>query len=151
MNLSLIKIKKHFPHFNERPITADDFWQLVRGEKKQLTVAQMPLLVDGYYTARGERHYILIDSRLSGVRWLHTALHELHHYLFDVPGQNEGYTFYRNGRYLDRREYRADAFATIAVLPWPELVRISAEDLTSTPWLCDLVRDRIAVRTDFGI
>ena len=33
MNLSLIKIRSVFPHFNERPITTDDFWDATKKAK----------------------------------------------------------------------------------------------------------------------
>jgi len=150
MELSLIRIRALFPHFNERALTADDFWAVVDSDKK-LRAKTMPLPIDGYYSIRKGRHYILIDSKLTGVRWLHTAFHELHHYLFDVPGENDNYTFYRNGEYIDRCEYRADAFALCCILPWPELIEITSDDIENCPDLGPLVRDRIAVRTHFGI
>ncbi len=149
MNLSLIKIRSIFPHFNERPITTEDFWRVAKREN--IRVRPMPLLVDGYYTFRRGKHFILINSELTGVRWLHTALHELHHYLFDIPGENENYTFYRNGTIIDRREYRADAFATIGVMPWPELLHLAEEGIEAGSPLADLARDRIVVRTHFGL
>lgn len=149
MNLSLIRIRFVFPYFNERPITNEEFWQAVKKEK--IIVKQLPLLVDGYYTCRRGRHYILIDSKLSGIRWLHTALHELHHYLFDVPSDRDGGTFYRGGKIIDRREYKADAFALCGIMPWPELIQITPADLAGDPTLANIVRDRIAVRADFGI
>ncbi len=149
MNLSIIKITSIFPHFNERPITIADFWQVV--ERNGIICKNMPLIVDGYYTHRLGQDIILINENLTGMRWLHTALHELHHYLFDAPGSEDEYTFYRNGTAVDRREYRADAFALIGIMPWPELVKLTPADLASCPWLADAVRDRIAVRTHFGI
>ena len=109
------------------------------------------MLPDGYYTYRRGRHYILINQRLNGVQWLHTAFHELHHYLFDVPGENDNFTFYRDGKYIDRREYKADAFALIAVLPWPDLMVVDHDQVETCPWMADLVRDRIVVRTHFGL
>jgi Zn-dependent peptidase ImmA (M78 family) len=148
MNLSLVKIRAIFPYFNERPLTAEDFWRAVK--KHKITVREMPLLVDGYYTCRRGRHIILINSKLTGMRWLHTAFHELHHFLFDVPGENDGYTFYRRGALIDRRECKADAFALMCILPWPELTKITEEEVIANPGLADLVRDRIAVRTHFG-
>lgn len=148
MHLSLVKIRSIFPHFNERPVTIEDFWRVVT--KHKIIVKEFPLIVDGYYTHRRGRHIILINSKLSGVRWLHTALHELHHYLFDVPGENEGYTFYRRGAIVDRRECKADAFALMCILPWPRLLEMTEDDVVGQPWLADLVRDRIVVRTHFG-
>jgi len=150
MNLSLIKIRSIFPTFNEKPITTEEFWAAA-GKFKELSVHQVPLMVDGYYTPRCGRHFILINDKLTGVRFMHTALHEFYHYMFDMPGINEGYTFYRNGKYHDRREYKADAFATIGILPWPELLRIDASDVDDQPWLAEMVRSRIVVRTHFGL
>lgn len=149
MNLSLMRITSVFPHFNERAVTTDDFWRVAKRER--IIVKEIPLLIDGYYQRRRGRHYILINSKLSGVRWLHTALHELHHYFFDEPGRGAGYAFYRNGQYVDRREYKADAFATICLLPWPELLKITPEDVENNPDLADLVAARITIRTHFGL
>lgn len=149
MQLSLIKIRSIFPHFNEAPLTADDFWSVV--ERHKIVVAQQPMIADGYYTQIGKRHFILLDSSLSGFRWLHTAFHELYHYMFDVPCSEHGYIFYRNGEYTDRREYKADAFALIGMMPWPELLRVTPADIIASPALGELVRDRIVVRTYFGI
>jgi len=149
MNLSLIKIQTYFPDFNVKPITPEDFWRVIAQEK--IIVKQMPLLVDGYYTRREGRDYILINSRLRGISWMQTALHELYHYLFDV--HNDGRpveTFYRRGRNKDSRECRADAFAVIGLLPWPELVKMTATDIEDFPCMAELVRSRIVVRTEFG-
>lgn len=150
MNLSLARIRSLFPNFNERRLTAEDFWRVVDSDPK-LRAKTMPLMVDGYYTTKKGKHYILINNKLSGLLWLHTAFHELHHYLFDVPSEKDNYAFYRNGEYEDRREYRADAFALCCILPWPELLELTSEDLENFPELGPLVRDRIAVRTHFGI
>jgi Zn-dependent peptidase ImmA (M78 family) len=147
MNLSLVKIKTVFPYFNERPITVEEFWKAAK--KAGVIVRQMPLRVDGYYTTRRGRHFILINSKLTGLDWLMVALHEFYHFLFDVPGEETGYAFYRNGQYVDRREYKADAFAVIGLLPWPEIMKMSAEDVS--PSVAELVRSRIVVRTHFGV
>lgn len=149
MELSLIKIRSLFPHFNERALTAEDFWRVVESDKK-LTARSIPLPVDGYYTRRRDKHFILINSRLTGLKWLHTAFHELHHYLFDVPGENDNYTFYRKGEQVDRREYKADAFALMAIMPWPDLMNVTADEIEALPELGEIVRDRIVVRTHFG-
>ncbi len=148
-NLSLARIKAVFPHFNERPITEDDFWRAAKREK--IIVREIPLAVDGYYQPKRGRHYILINSELTGVKWLHTALHEFCHYLFDVPGVPENHVMYRRpcGDASDPREMFADAFALVGLLPFPDLVRLQGEDLSDNAWLTQIVRDRIVVRADF--
>jgi len=150
-NLSLARIREVFPDFNVRAITEDDFWRAAKREK--IIVREMPLLVDGYYQQKNGRHYILINKRLAGAKWLHTALHEFCHYLFDVPGPAENRVMYRRacGDPTDLREVFADAVALVGLLPFPDLVRLQTEDLTDNPWLSNIVRARITVRADFRI
>lgn len=148
MHLSLIKIQKYFPKFNIEPVTAADFWRVV--EQENIEVREVPLLVDGSYTRKNGHDLILINSQLSGYDWLKVALHELHHYLFDIPNDRQRFAFYRNGQFIDRREVKADAFALIGILPWPELLKITSADIEASPRLAELVRARIIVRTEFG-
>jgi Zn-dependent peptidase ImmA (M78 family) len=151
MNLQLCRILEVFPHFNQKPLTETDFWRACRKEK--ILVRQIPLPVDGYYTRTKQRHYILINSRLTGFKWLHTALHEFSHYLFDVPGEMEANALFRGRKATrdDIREKFADAFALVCLMPMTDLVKISPADVNDDIWLANIVRDRIAVRTDFGI
>lgn len=147
MNLSLLKIKKIFPYFNERPITVEEFWTAAK--KAGVIVRSIPLRVDGYYTMRRGKHFILVDSKLKGTRWLHTALHEFYHFMFDVPGEENGYALYRNGQYVDGREYKADAFAVIGLLPWTQLTEMTEDNVSES--MAELIMSRIVVRTHFGI
>lgn len=150
MNLALIRIREIFPHFNERPITEADFWRVAK--KYKIIVRPLPLSVEGYYQRKKGRDYILINDKLTGLRWLHIALHELCHFIFDAPCETDGYTLFRGSKAgSDRREQFADAFALIALLPFPDLVRLAHEDLTDDPWLLRLAHDRIIVRTIYGI
>lgn len=149
MNLSLIKIRSIFPHFNQQRITAEDFWRAAKAS--QLIVRQMPLAVDGYYTICRDKHLILLNSRLKSVAWLRAALHEFHHFMFDVPGVDNGFTFYRRGQFSDRREYRADAFAVIGIMPWPEIEQLRSSDLIVSPWLSEIIKNRLDIKRDFGI
>lgn len=148
MNLMIDRVREIFPHFNLRAITEEDFWKAAK--KSRIVVRELPLLVDGYYQRKRGRHFILIDKKLTGLRWLHTALHEFCHFLFDEPVNDEA-LYRRGGEDADRREKTADAFALIALLPFPDLVRIQKEDLSDNAWLANLVRDRIVVLTEYGI
>lgn len=148
MNITLSRIKEVYPYFNERPITEKDFWKACK--KERVMVHQMPLDVNGYYEIKRGRHYILINSRLHGVRWLHTALHEFCHYLFDAPCDTGSTAlFSRRGPQEDSREMLADAFALAGLLPFPDLVEL-ARGRIDDPWLLNIAGARVLVRTKYG-
>jgi Zn-dependent peptidase ImmA (M78 family) len=147
--LSLKRIREVFPRFNRSPVTEEDFWRTCK--RLGIIVKSMPLMVDGYHERKRGRYYIIVNNRLDGDRWLHTALHEFCHYLFDAPTHNKNYVFYRgkDGE-IDERERFADAFALVAMLPWPEVERLSREEyVADNPTLLNLCMDRIAVRKDY--
>lgn len=147
MNLSLEKIRSVFPQFNKTAITDMDFWRAAK--KHKVIVRTLPLKVKGYYKYERGRHYILIDSRLSPLEFLHTALHEFCHYLFESPRLHT-HAFYK-GVYDTPEERFADAFALIAMLPMPDLIKLAGEDVSDDKWLLKLCQDRIAVRAYYGI
>jgi Zn-dependent peptidase ImmA (M78 family) len=159
-HFSLTRIREVFPRFNIEPITENEFWRACKRFK--IIVKQLPLSVDGYHERRRGRYYIIINKRLTGDRWLHTALHEFCHFLFDVPDHNRNYVFFRDGstpheltgeakRQAEKREKFADAFAVCGLLPFPEIQKLEKEDLSHDPALAKLCLDRIAVLTEFKI
>ena len=144
MELSYKRILEIFALFNIVALTEADFWR--EAKRNKIVVRHEPLLVDGYYEKKKGRHYIVINSSLQGVRWLHTAFHELFHFFLDAPMDDEDIKLFRSRIQIKTsREKIADALALIAVLPFPELEKLVKEDLTDNPYLMDLVRDRIAV------
>lgn len=148
MDISLTKIKKYFPKFNQTAITEMDFWRAAK--KAKIIVRTMPLTVKGYYRFQRGRHYILIDSRLPAFEFLHTALHEFSHFLFDCPNHEMEDALYKGRIINDPRERFADAFALIGLMPEPELMRIVEEDIEDNLRLLSLLKDRIAVRAYYG-
>lgn len=142
-NFSLTRIREVFPEFNSRPITEAEFWRACK--KFKIIVKEMPLLVDGYHERKNGRYYIIINKKLNGVKWLHTAFHEFCHFLFDVPETRENYVFYRsmtgsvareNGssdaeeikRRRRQREKFADAFGLACLIPKGDLIQLTLED-----------------------
>lgn len=162
-HFTLTRIRQAFPKFNVKPVTEADFWRACK--KFRIVVKQMPLTVDGYHERKRGRYYILINERLTGEKWLHTAFHEFCHFLFDAPSTGgTNYVLYRRGLELDEcgepvlneneedpRERLADAFATICLMPFPELVRLASEDISDCPELLRLCMDRLYVRADYGL
>lgn len=146
MNLSYVKIEEIFPQFNKIALTENDFWTQVKTNRIYVRVE--PLLVDGYYEKKKRKHSIVLNCELRGVRFLHTAFHELFHFFLDGQfiEEDEEITLFRSQIQIKTsRELIADALALIAVLPMPELEKLMREDLTENPYLMNLVRDRIAV------
>jgi Zn-dependent peptidase ImmA (M78 family) len=149
MNLLLSRILEVFPHFNETEVTERDFWRACK--QNRVIVRELPLMVDGYYEVRRGRHYILINNRLTGIKWRHTALHEFCHFLFDVPDPGGQALFSgHSAAGPDPREMLADAFALTCLLPFPELVRLASEGVPDDPWLMNLAGARVMVRTTYG-
>ncbi len=150
-HLTLKRIREVFPHFNERPVTEADFWRACKQNK--VYVLELPLQIDGYYEIKRGKHFILLNNRLRGVKWLHTALHEFSHYLFDVPAENGHGAFFkgRAGDGDDPREKLAEAFALTCLMPFPDLVRIAHEGVAADdPWLLNLAGARVLIRTHYG-
>lgn len=145
MDLSYRKIREIFPRFNEIALTENDFWR--EAKRNKIIVRHELLLIDGYYEKKKRKNYIIINCALSGVRWLHTALHELMHFYLDAPLlDDEEILLCRSQMQIKtQKEKIADALALIGILPMPELEKFVKEDLTENPFLTDLVRDRIAV------
>jgi Zn-dependent peptidase ImmA (M78 family) len=161
-HFTLTRIRQAFPKFNLKEITEADFWRACK--KFRIIVRQMPLDVDGYHERKRGRYYILINSRLQGKKWLHTALHEFCHYLFDAPDAGANFVLYRRRQKYDEhgcpvrrqedddpRERFADAFATVGFMPLNELIRFANEDISEDPELLKLCRARIGVLDDYGI
>lgn len=151
-HFSLKRIRDVFPKFNVEPVLEDEFWLACKRFK--IIVKSLPLTVDGYHEKKRGRNYILINSELTGIKWLHTALHELCHFLFDAPSVSKNHVFFRYG-YSERAEQRdpreefADAFALACILPLPELKRLANEDLSDNPEVLQLCGDRIAAMAEF--
>jgi len=148
MKISYDKIKSIFPEFNISQLTEELFWRTAKHNK--IIVQQEPLLVDGYYTRKKGKHMILIDSRLTGLKWLHTAWHEVFHFFLDVPPGKGDVRFNRSRLQIrTKQELTVDALAVIAIIPYPDLEKYQAEDLTDNYELSRAVGDRVVVKAEY--
>lgn len=152
MHLSYSRIKQLIPKFNEIALSDFDFWQICKKEK--IAVKEMNLRVDGYYQIHRGKSFILIDSRLHGIAWRHTAYHELFHHYLDVPraAKVRNQTMFKNSKQINTKaDQIADALATIALLPFPKLLEVQNSDLYEDLEFATLVMNRIAILADFGV
>lgn len=142
-SFSLARIREVFPNFNKRPITEIQFWKVCKRFK--IVVRSIPLgTIEGYHERKRGRNYIIINSKLKGEKWLHTAFHELCHYLFDAPDHGD-YVFYRTidgcgslrqevdepdeiKRRRRQREKFADAFGLACLIPYTEAIQLTKEE-----------------------
>lgn len=124
--------------WNQRALTEEDFFRLCRRAK--ITVEEMPLSVGGFYYKVAGRHFIAINSRLSGAERTFVMFHEYGHYLLHAPDHGVTANFHGVG-HKSRKETEADWFAACALIP-----RRMIEDPDSTLELADLPEDIVRVR-----
>lgn len=117
MNLAISRIKEILPHFNERPLTEEDFWLICETEK--IKVFETTLIVNGFYFADENEAVIYLNSALRGIDWLENAFHELAHHFLHTPPQSR------------KQEREAQAIALMALIPSCELEKTvcNSEDL----------------------
>src|SRR5690606_33743336 len=149
-DLSLARIKEIFPQFGRSPITENDFWRAAKREK--IRVRRIPMPVRGCYFINDDgHHYIYLNDRLSGPDFVYTALHELCHYLFDIPAQtNVARCSGRSGERNDPREHFADAFAIAAMMPIETLFYYTHDEVEADVWLAQMICKRIVIYTEYG-
>lgn len=136
MNLAIARIKKIIPHFNEVPLTENDFWRVCRSERIDVTEAE--LLVDGFCFERDGRKLICLNRGLRGVFWLQAAFHELAHYFLHTPP------------ICDRCEEEARAIALLAILPLGNLEKVVLETEEFSEFASEILRERLLILAKHG-
>lgn len=150
MKLLLESARRHFPDFNRRALSLEDFTSFCR--RNRIKVHSIPLLVPGFFMLTGGRPHLYVDDGRRGVTWLHAALHELAHYLFHTPPYETAAYFYRL-RPRTREEVEADAFAIIALIPQGLLKKLmESEDYAEDNGLpSELLKERAELFARYGI
>ena len=143
------KISKLNIAWNRCALTEDDFHRICR--KLKITAVEYPLTTNGFYYSVMGGHYIVVDSRLTGVKKLLVMFHELAHFLFHTPDHGVTANFHGVGG-KTKKEAEADAFALCALVPavWLKsrlIHHISEEE--GIPHA--ILRDRIDVFERYGI
>jgi Zn-dependent peptidase ImmA (M78 family) len=124
----LTKLLERIPSLNTRALTEADFHRICRREK--IKVVEMPLLVSGFFMTCKGRRFIVIDSRLRGVRWLHVAWHELaHHFLHAPRSASAASSLFFKVREEGKVLFEAEACAAIALIPEPMLRSMLAGEI----------------------
>ncbi|MDQ3918113.1 MAG: ImmA/IrrE family metallo-endopeptidase [Acidobacteriota bacterium] len=149
MILALATIKRLIPEWNERPLTAADFYRLCRRFK--VKVHSIPLRVPGFYMySRRYGAHIYVNSKLRGVAWLLAAFHELGHHLMHTPPDVTVAFFYQL-RPNTKEDREADAFAYTALLPEPLLRRLLTENADELRACVEYDEDGNATESEYGL
>jgi Zn-dependent peptidase ImmA (M78 family) len=127
------------PAFNERALTAEDFFVL--GETSQIDIAELKLKKRGYHVWYEGDDYIFIKKGLRGLKWLETAFHELFHAVLQVPMKSMH----------AKQQLVANAFALIALIPLPMLNDYSFLEENPTTHAYWLFKERQRVLFLYGI
>lgn len=126
-------MREIFPLLNKRCITEE----MVLGACKKLDtlIFFFPLNLDGYFVpisvSPSGKQEIYVNSQLSPVRRIATAVHEIKHAALDVSSNSvlrshhHGLTvsLRRDQELLHAAEYEAYAMSALAVIPEPKLIK----------------------------
>jgi Zn-dependent peptidase ImmA (M78 family) len=135
--------------WNERPLSESDFYALCR--RFGITVDEMPLSVGGFYYCVMGRHFIALNSGSPPAKKLFVMFHELAHYLMHAPNLNETASYHGVGRQT-RKEYEADVFATIALLPQTLIDSKTAAELVDHEGFDpEFVKERLRIMKRYGL
>jgi Zn-dependent peptidase ImmA (M78 family) len=136
--------------WGRRVLTEEDFYRLCRREK--IKVAEVPLRVLGFYMLCKGKAFIVVDSRLQGVRRLYVSFHELAHYFLHVPAHATAAHFFRL-RPDTKQEHEAEVFASVALLPEQRLARLldTPENEWETGFTTNMVEFRLKVLDMYGV
>jgi Zn-dependent peptidase ImmA (M78 family) len=148
MYFALAKLLKSVPGLNSRALTEADFHKICRRER--IKVVEMPLLVPGFYMVSRGRRFIVLDSRLRGVRWLHVAWHELAHHFLHAPKAAASVSFFQV-REEPRVLFEAESFAAIALIPEPMLRALLAGEIEDEGYTREMVELRLKVLELYGV
>ncbi len=143
------RIFRSCSNWNFRALTEEDFYALCR--KHKIVAEEMPLRTNGFYYSLLGKHYIVVDSRLSGHEKLFVMFHELAHFLLHVPDEGVTANFHGVGK-RTRKESEADAFALCALIPkkWIE-TRLPAELIAEEGLPPEYVEQRTAIYQQYGM
>ena len=149
MQFLVEKISRLRFSWNKRPLAEADFYRLCR--RFRIHVTEMPLQTNGFYYCMKGRHFIAIDSRLTGHERLFVMFHEIAHFLMHSPDAGVTANFHGVGK-KTRKELEADAFSLCSLIPrkWIEnRTPFEISDEEGIPF--DLIAERLSVYQTYDI
>lgn len=150
MHTILDRLKGRFPFVTQRPATEDDFYDACL--KNDIEVVHTTHVAIGLYVHNLDidRHFIFLNSRLSGWMLRYVMFHELGHFLFHVPGQTKkGETAY--GWTGARKHAEAEAVAAYMLLTVAELERCLLDgEFKRNQRLAELIGLRLDLYHEYG-
>lgn len=148
MYLLAKKASERVAGWNKRPFNESDVARLC-GEFS-ITVDERPLLMNGFYYRVAGGDFIVLNSRLSGLKRLEVFFHEFAHFLFHALGHPTAVGFHHVG-YPTREEREADAFALCALLPRRLLASRTRDELLADGFSPEMISLRFQIYESCGI
>lgn len=143
------KIRRLRFSWNNKQLTEADFYRLCR--RFRIDVQELPLRTNGFYYCLKGRHFIAIDSRLTGHKKLFVMFHELAHFLMHAPDSGVTANFHGVGK-RTRKEAEADAFALCALLPKSLISRRTTQEICDDEGVShEMIANRLSVYEHYGI
>ncbi len=141
---SLMKLSHY--GFNQRALTLEDFYSICESEK--ITVLVENIVTSFYMSVDGQK-FIVLSERMSELKTLFIAYHELYHALFGEDERTHAQFF----DLQDSAEERAaDAFAAVALIPSREIEHVKAVRIRCCCGFGKFIHDeRIRVFQTYGI
>jgi len=143
------KIRRLRFSWNNKQLTEADFYRLCR--RFRIDVQELPLQTNGFYYCLKGRHFIVIDSRLTGHKKLFVMFHELAHFLMHAPDSGVTANFHGIGK-RTRKEIEADAFALCAMLPKSWIEKLLPHEICEHEGISqEMLAERLSIYKNFGI
>lgn len=133
-------------HFNENPLTSEDFEVICQAEG--ILLIRDNRKWDGAYFRRKDTDVIYIKSTLQGAMKTFVEFHELSHFWLHEPGF---YTAECNRNCLDKGEYQASFIAACALIPKSFVESFSKAELLEMFCYQDIVEFRLQIYKDHRI
>lgn len=144
MKLSLKKLSTY--GFNQRPLSEADFYRIC--EEEYIEIIER-FQSNTFYMVIEGKPFIVIGTRKRGLKRLYAMFHELaHHFLHAGRLLNEAF-FY--GQIENKQEFEADAFATIALIPYYKIGDFDFLEEHPNKFARRIFNDRKKIEFLFGI
>lgn len=133
--------------FNERVLGDRDIEEIC--ERDEITLMFRDVRTS-FYMSLLDRRFIVIPSRLTGLRRRFAIWHEIGHHLMH-GGRDAGTQAFFYGLLESKNEAEADAFATVALVPFPALFGFDWLEENPEPFALQLRRKRERLHFLYGL
>lgn len=113
-------------------------------KRHKVKVFEVPMKILGWYGKHRGVGHIYLDARLRGFKKNYVCAHELgHHFMHAASYQNAAFFFCdRDKSRPSKVHFEAEAFATLCLIPYPEMLRLQNEEIEPGSFLEKVLKFR---------